>query len=186
MKLSLAALIAAFTLIFGTALGLTAFPIPAQLPNPASIVKPHSYVSLTGVPAGSPFDVAVVVEIQPGYHMNSHKPTESYLIPTEISLATAPGFKEIKTTYPDGQMMQFSFSKEKLSVYSGKVTLRTRVQAEPTASQGDVALPFTLHFQACNDSACLPPTHVTIPVKVQVVAPGTKTQPAHPEIFQGS
>jgi len=155
-----------------------------NLPNPASIVKPRAYVSVNQVPAGSAFDVAIVAVIQSGYHMNSHKPTESYLIPTEIAFGAAPGFKEVKTTYPDGQMMDFSFSKEKLSVYSGQVTIRARLQAQADAAQGDTTLPFTLHFQACNQTACLPPVRVSVPVKLQVVAAGTKVQPANPDIFK--
>jgi hypothetical protein len=155
-----------------------------DLPNPASIVKPKTYVSLSQVPAGSPFDVAIVVQIQSGYHMNSHKPTESYLIPTEISMGDASGFKGVKTTYPEGRMMQFQFSKEKLSVYSGQVTLRARVQSQTDASQGEATLPFTLRFQACNQSACLPPTKVSVPVKLQVATAGTKPQPANSEIFK--
>jgi DsbC/DsbD-like thiol-disulfide interchange protein len=172
-------------LCVGLALMIALAHVSAQdLPNPASIVKPKTYVSVDKVPAGSPFDVAIVVAIQSGYHMNSHKPTESYLIPTEITMGAAPGFKEEKTTYPDGQMMQFQFSKEKLSVYSGQVTLRARIQSQPDAATGEVTLPFTLRFQACNQSACLPPTKVSVPVKLQVAAAGTKPQPANSEIFK--
>lgn len=176
---------AAVCLCVGAALIIASATVSAQdLPNPASIVKPKTYVSVNKVPAGSSFDVAIVVEIQSGYHMNSHKPTESYLIPTEITMGAAPGFKEEKATYPDGQMMQFQFSKEKLSVYSGQVTLRARIQSQPDASPGEATLPFILRFQACNQSACLPPTKVSVPVKLQVVAAGTKPQPANSEIFK--
>jgi hypothetical protein len=156
----------------------------SSLPSGASVAKPHAFVSLDEIPAGHPFEVAIVVDILTGYHMNSHTPTEEYLIPTGVTLAPAPGFREIGTTYPDGQMLQFDFSKEKLSVYSGSVTIRVKLAAEASAALGDMTLPFTLRFQACNMTACLPPAKVPVNVKVKIAAADAKPHPVHPEIFK--
>lgn len=156
----------------------------SSLPSGASVAKPRAYVSLDEVPAGHPFEVAIVVDILTGYHMNSHTPSEEYLIPTRVTLAPTPGFRETGTTYPDGQMLQFDFSKEKLSVYSGSVTIRVKLAVDASAAPGEATLPFTLRFQACNMSACLPPAKVPVPVKVKVAAADTKPHPAHPEIFK--
>ena len=156
----------------------------SSLPSGASVAKPRAYVSLDEVPAGHLFEVAIVVDILTGYHMNSHTPSEEYLIPTGVTLAPTPGFRETGTTYPDGQMLQFDFSKEKLSVYSGSVTIRVKLAADASATPGEATLPFTLRFQACNMSACLPPAKVPVPVKLKVVAADAKSHPAHPEIFK--
>jgi hypothetical protein len=156
----------------------------SSLPSGASVAKPRAYVSLDEVPAGHLFEVAIVVDILTGYHMNSHTPSEEYLIPTGVTLAPTPGFRETGTTYPDGQMLQFDFSKEKLSVYSGSVTIRVKLAADASAAPGEATLPFALRFQACNMSACLPPAKVPVPVKVKVAAADTKPHPAHPEIFK--
>jgi len=43
--------------------------------------------------AGSSFEVAVVVDIASGYHMNSHKPLDEFLIPTTLT-PQAPGGPE--------------------------------------------------------------------------------------------
>ena len=88
------------------------------------------------------------MDILTGYHMNSHTPSEEYLIPTGVTLAPTPGFRETGTTYPDGQMLQFDFSKEKLSVYSGSVTIRVKLAVDASAAPGEATLPFTLRFQA--------------------------------------
>jgi len=156
----------------------------STLPSGASVAKPHAYVSLDEVPAGHSFEVAIVVDILTGYHMNSHTPSEEYLIPTGVTLAATPGFRETGATYPDGQMLQFDFSKEKLSVYSGSVTIRVKLAVDASAAPGEATLPFTLRFQACNMSACLPPAKVAVPVKLKVVAGDAKPHPAHPEIFK--
>ena len=59
----------------------------------ASIVKPQVYVSLQPVPRGKEFQVAIVAEIARGYHMNSHKPTDPYLIPTTLTPQLPTGFQ---------------------------------------------------------------------------------------------
>jgi hypothetical protein len=40
-----------------------------------------------------------------------------------------------------------------------------------------------LRYQACNDSACLPPVKVPVSVKFDLAAAGAKSRAVHPEIF---
>jgi hypothetical protein len=169
---------------FGNANSQVTLQDGASLPAASSVAKPHAYVSLDEVPAGHPFEIAVVVDILAGYHMNSHTPSEDYLIPTALSLAPTPGFRETGSTYPDGQMLKFDFSPEKLSVYSGSVTIRVKLTVDASAAQSEATLPFTLRYQACNMSACLPPAKVPFSVKVKVAAADAKPHALHPEIFK--
>src|ERR1700740_3781765 len=62
------------------------------LPSPAAVVKPQTLVSLEPVPRGKSFEIAVVVEIAKGFHMNSHKPTDPYLIPKTLRPQLPAGF----------------------------------------------------------------------------------------------
>lgn len=149
-----------------------------------SVVKPKAYASLDPVPRGGTFEVAVVLLIAHGYHMNSNKPLDEFLIPTTIAAQFPPGFRPISMEYPQGQLLKFAFSPDKpLSVYSGSVALRAKIQASPAAKVGMDTIPFTLHYQVCNDSSCLPPVKVPVNVQVNVAAAGTKPHPANPEIF---
>src|SRR5271168_4480460 len=102
----------------------------ADVPNPAAIVKPRAFVSLAPVPRGKEFQVAVAVEIAHGYHMNSHHPTDEYLIATTLTPKLPTGFELLDTLYPPGRVEKFSFSPDKgLDVYSGSVTLKLRLVA---------------------------------------------------------
>jgi DsbC/DsbD-like thiol-disulfide interchange protein len=149
-----------------------------------SVVKPHGYVSLEPVPRGKEFEVAVVVEIARGYHMNSHKPTDPYLIPTTVTPQTPAGFQLLDTIYPQGKLEKFAFSPDTpLDVYSGSVTILMRLSARSNAAQGSVSIPITLRYQACNDSACLPPVKVPVDVKLEVANASAKARQIHPEIF---
>jgi DsbC/DsbD-like thiol-disulfide interchange protein len=150
----------------------------------ASIVKPQAYVSLQPVPRGKEFQVAIVAEIARGYHMNSHKPTDPYLIPTTLTPQLPAGFLLVDTIYPDGKRETFTFSPDKpLDVYSGSVTLRLRLTAQADAAIGAATIPLTLRYQACSDSTCLPPVKVPVTVKLDVADANANARHVHPEIF---
>lgn len=155
-----------------------------DIPSPATIVKPRVFVSLAPVPRGKEFQVAVVTEIAHGYHMNSHHPTDKYLIATTLTPKLPTGFELLDTLYPAGRVEKFSFSPDKgLDVYSGSVTLKLRLVAHNDAPIGAVTFPVTLRYQACNDTTCLPPVKVPVDVRVDVAAAGAAAHATHPEIF---
>jgi DsbC/DsbD-like thiol-disulfide interchange protein len=159
----------------------------SAMPGASAVVKPHAYVSLDPVPRGSEFQVAVVVDIARGFHMNSHKPTDTYLIPTTITPQLPAGMQLGEAIYPSGRLQKFSFSPTKpLDVYTGSVALRLRLSARDDAPLGPTTIPVTLRYQACNDAACLPPVRVPVTVLLQVAATGTKPRVVHPEIFQAT
>lgn len=149
-----------------------------------SVAKPRGYVSLDPVPRGSIFELAVVAEIAPGYHINANKVLDPYLIPTKIEPQFPPAFRVLETVYPPGQLEQFSFADQKLAVYDGRVTLRMRVEAGAEASVGDQKLSLVLHYQACNSNSCLPPVKIPIEISLKVAPAGAKTHAVHPEIFR--
>jgi cytochrome c biogenesis DsbD-like protein len=157
------------------------------IPSAASVVNPHTFVSQEPVPAGKEFQVAVVVDILRGYHMNSHKPTDPYLIPTTLTAQLPAGIELAETIYPPGKLEKFVFSPDKpLDVYTGSVTLRLRLTAKSGAAVGATAVPMMLRYQACNDAACLPPVKVPVTAKFELAAAGTKSRAVHPEVFVNS
>jgi len=149
----------------------------------ASLVKPQTFISLEAVPQGKQFEAAVVVAIQQGYHMNSHTPSEAYLIPTTLTATPPAGFKVVDTMYPPGKQIKFQFSEKPLDVYSGSVTVKLKLAADASAPVGAATIPVVLRYQACNETTCLPPTKVPIDVKFSVAAAGTAAHPAHADIF---
>lgn len=159
----------------------------SEVSSPAAVVKPRAFVSLAPVPRGKEFQIALAVEIAHGYHMNSHHPTDKYLIPTTLTPKLPTGFELLDTIYPAGRIEKFSFSPDKgLDVYSGSVTLKLRLVAHNDAPIGAVTLPVTLRYQACNDTTCLPPVKVPVDVRVDVAAAGATAHAAHPEIFSAA
>lgn len=157
-----------------------------NIPHPTEVVKRTGYVSLDRVPRGARFEVAVVADILEGFHINTNKPLQDYLIPTVLSLAPPRGFRVLGVDYPEGKLEKFAFSQEEMAVYEGRVVFRVRLEATADAPLGRQELPLRLRYQACNDTACLRPVTVDVPVPVEVAPTGTPARPLHGEIFQPS
>jgi len=152
--------------------------------TPAQVVKSQVYVSLEPVARGKDFEVAVVANINEAYHMNSHKPSDAYLIPTTITPKLPDGITLVDSIYPPGHDKKFTFSDKPLNVYTGSVVLKLKLTAAATAAIGDVTIPITLRYQACNSSACLPPVKIPLEATVKVAAAGKAGHAVHPEIFR--
>ena len=154
-----------------------------SLPRAKEIVAPSAYVSLDSVPRGQAFELAVVMKIRPGFHVNAREVSEDYLIPTDLSAGPLAGFRIGTANYPKGVLRTFPFSRTRLNVYEGSVTLRMRLEALATAPLGPQKLPLKLRYQACSDKLCLPPVTLPIEVDLEVAPAGTPARPVHPEIF---
>ena len=103
--------------------------------------------------------------IQNGYHINSHTPHEKNLIPTQLMIVDGDGVNVSAVDFPPGTDISFPFApNEKLSVYTGAVTLRAHVTVAP----GGHLLQGALRYQACDANACMPPRK--IPVAVSLLA----------------
>lgn len=155
-----------------------------DLPPPDKVVKPRVYVSLDRVPQGRMFELALVGEILPGFHINANKVLQDYLIPTSVEPSLPAGFRLVKTRYPKGRIQKFEFSEEKLSVYEGTVTLRLALVAPADAPLGALKIPLTLRYQACNDKVCLPPVKIPLAAEIEVAPAGAKPRPQHAEVFR--
>jgi thiol:disulfide interchange protein DsbD len=162
----------------------SSFAQETRLPAAKDVVKPKAYVSLDKIPRGRAFDVAVVAEIMPGFHVNSNKPSEEYLIPTQLLPELPAGYKVLATTYPPGKEIKFDFAEKKLSVYEGAFTLRMKIQAPASAKLGATKLPVTLRYQACNESMCLPPVKIPVALEIEVAAANATSKPIHADIFK--
>ena len=154
-----------------------------SLPKAKDVVSPRAYVSLDPVPRGRAFDVAVVMKIRPGFHVNAREVSEEYLIPTDLSANLPPGVRLAATHYPKGTQRQMSFSKTPLNVYEGSVTLLMTLRALGDAPLGPQALALGLRYQACSEHACLPPVTLPVEAKFEVAPTGTAVRRMHPEIF---
>ena len=157
--------------------------LQSQIPSGRDVVKPETYSSLDPAGRGSAFQVAVVMKIRPGFHVNAREKSEDYLIATDLKAELPAGFNSGEVSYPKGKLEKFAFSKIPLNVYQGTVILRMPVTALANAPLGEQHIPLKLRYQACSGALCLPPVTLTLDATLNVAASASAARPAHLEIF---
>ena len=126
---------------------------------------------------------AVVAHVAPGYHINDHKPTLDYLIPTELKLEPVGQVTVKDIVYPKGKPIRFAFSDMPLSVYEGTVVVGAVLQIARAALPGAYPVKGKLVYQACNDHACLPPASVPLALTIKVVRRSVPVKHLNADVF---
>jgi uncharacterized protein len=104
-------------------------------------------------------EILLTLTIDPGYHLNANPASSDYLIPTVVTVLTAP---DARITYPAGQIFKPKFSPEGISVYEGSVAIRAELPKGGLTSPGSTSL--RIEVQACTTQICLPPATLTTSV----------------------
>jgi hypothetical protein len=156
---------------------------PAQVPAGRDVVAPSAFASFDPVARGGSFQIAVVLKIRQGFHINAREKSADYLIATDLRTEAPSGFKVGQVTYPKGELHTFSFSKKPLNVYEGKVILRLELTALPNVALGAQHIPLKLRYQACSSEVCLPPVTLEVDAPVTIASGTTPARAAHPELF---
>jgi DsbC/DsbD-like thiol-disulfide interchange protein len=104
------------------------------------------------------------VVVQPGFHVNSDKPKDEFVIPLKLTWSDGP-LETTSTSYPKPEEIQVG--SERLTVFTGTFNIHTEFKAPEHAQAGTATMAGKLRYQACNDQMCLRPA--TVDVKVPVV-----------------
>lgn len=105
--------------------------------------------------------VSVQIDVAPGWHINSDKPLQDYLIPTRLSLANETPMQSVD--YPQAMTRKLGFQRSELSLLEGRVQLTGKL---PVSKVSAATAEVELQLQACNDEICLAPETLTFKVPV--------------------
>lgn len=123
----------------------------------------YLYPEQVSVPAGKATPVSLHFRIQQNLHINSHAPRAEYLIPTVFSVPEASGVKLATASYPAGSDYTLPADPDqKLSVYTGEFAIEAKIVSTP----GNHLVEAKLRYQACDQTQCLPPKTITVPIDV--------------------
>lgn len=124
-------------------------------------------VTTRGPKPGGVVRLTAHVRLPKGLRVQSAKPRDPDLIPTELQATLPVGVTLVDIVYPKASDLTLPGYKEPLAVYPNEFDIVARVRLGQVAA-GPLVLPATLRYQACNDSVCFPPARValswTIPV----------------------
>ena len=116
----------------------------------------HVKAAAKGASLADHDEILVTLAIDPSYHVNANPASIDYLIPTVVTIPSAP---DAKITYPAGQIFKPKFSPEGISVYEGSVEITAALPKGRLASAAHAAL--RIEVQACTEQICLPPSTLT-------------------------
>jgi thiol:disulfide interchange protein DsbD len=106
----------------------------------------------------------ITATILSGWHINSNKPLDEFVIPTTVKLESA---ELTGVEFPPHELKSFAFTNgSKLAVFEGTIKIPFTAKLQGGAKEIHAAL----HFQACNDKLCLPPRQATTVIATTAVA----------------
>jgi suppressor for copper-sensitivity B len=149
------------------ALVLAATPAPAQPPDLDKAGLALVADGATYAPGAAAVLVAKVT-IDEGWHVNAHVPTYDYLIPTALELELPAGWTAGGVTYPEPKLQRFKFADDPLAVYDGTVEIRAEARVPAGSPAGSFPVRAVLHYQACDDSTCLPPNDAEASMELKI------------------
>lgn len=134
---------------------------------------------------GGQTGLEIFAEIERGWHINGHEPTDPFLIPTEVKFTPPPGISIDPLNYPRPDRKRFAFAKGKeLLVYEGKVGITTALNVPADFVGSRARITAVMRYQACNDSTCLPPAaasaELLVPISETAAAPPAAGRPPLP------
>lgn len=154
--------------MFFLTLAVLTLSLSALAQGSGKVVKVNAGESVYKLRRGAPAQVTVIIEVSDGYHINSNRPTEKYLIPTALKVERIAGLSTTPVTYPKAKLQKFEFSKTPLSVFEGKTVLKLSARGLPSLATGSYTLKGKLTVQACNNQQCLRPQTIDVNIPLQV------------------
>ena len=134
----------------------------------------------TSYAPGYPARVAARIEIEDGWHINSHEPTFEWLIPTRLRLELPEGWPEATVAYPPHEMQTFGFEAEPLAVYDGEVVIVADLAIPEGVTEDAIRIEGVLAYQACDDDSCEPPAEARATLDLTL---GGMGEPANEALF---
>lgn len=151
-------------------LAAVAMPIAAAAQQPLNPVRWSVQAPPSTVSAGKAVRLQVVARMDEGWHLYALEQESSGPMPTDLTAGPAPAFtldrKEIEA--PEPQKTQDPNFGTETAWYDGQATFVLPVKVAAGTAAGERTIEVKARFQACNDTLCLRPATVTLPVKVTV------------------
>src|SRR5262245_422103 len=148
------------TILTGAAIALTIVaPLVAQAQRPRAEVAP--VVDTAPVKAGALAQLSLHVRLPKDIHVQSNKPKDPLLIPTVLTIEVPEGIKVESIEYPEATELAQPGRQEPLVVYGNEFAITAKVSLAASVPAGDLKVPGTWRYQACNDTVCFPPARAT-------------------------
>jgi len=109
--------------------------------------------------------IEIRLRVAKGWHINSHDPADSYLVPTEVEVSPPEGLAVEAIEYPEPVARSLAFAPGKiLELYEESVVISAKLSGR---AKHDGVVKATVRYQACSDTVCLRPASLTLELAVE-------------------
>ena len=152
-----------------------------DVPDWKNAVRFHLVASQDGARPRDHLELAVVAEIEPGYHLygpEERKPSRTELLVQASQMEfDTPVFPPVVTRDLAGL--------GEYDLYEGKIAIRVPARVGGNAVPGQpVPIEVRVNYQVCTDQACSAPTHIVLALSLPVVGEGAAVRATYPDIFE--
>ncbi len=135
------------------------------------------------VAPGDQLAVAIVFQHDEGWHIHTNDPVvpkewgDFAAIPTVIEAKGTAGLLAGATQWPAAHTVEIDLgatgTPQPYRVFEGRAVAFVPVIVDRSAPLGRAVLTLSVSFQACDDKVCQLPEDLSLPVEIEVVAPGS-------------
>lgn len=158
--------------------------LPARAEAQPQVVDVTASPMRSTVAPGDTLAIAVVLDHQKGWHTNPHEPIVPKAwqglfdpIPTTVVIKAPAGVVLRATQFPPTHTVSIDLvgngKREAYAVFEGKAVAYVPVEIAKDA-RGELVIPITVDYQACNDKVCMPSETVELLVTLKVDPAATK------------
>lgn len=147
------------------------------------ILKLTTFQSFDKIQPEGEVKIALQLKIEDEWHINSNKPNEDFLIPTEVKLKSENSLQLSEIVFPKAHDIKLDFSDIPVSVYEGEVLIGTTIKIPKNTELGEKIVEVELTYQGCNNVTCMAPVTITDTLIINVVDKSEQIQEINSEIF---
>ena len=126
------------------------------------VVHPAEQIAIK---RGASVSQTLSVAVLPGFHVNSDKPKDEFLIPLKLTWTSGP-LEAQNIAYPKPE--EIMVGNQSLTVFTGNFQIQTKFLAPSNGPAGTAAMTGKLRYQACNNEMCFRPSSVEVHVPVSI------------------
>ena len=147
-------------------------------------VTATAFLSTSRLPAGDRCRIAVVLEVEPGWHINTNPAYPDFLIPTTVSIRSDQGTTLESLKFPKGKELKIEGLPDAYRVYDGKVTIFGELVVPESAAGKQEAFELHIRYQSCDDEHCERPRTLKFAGSVPVAEIGESVQQINRPVFR--
>ena len=148
--------------------------------RPRAAVTP--VVEHAAVNAGAKVRLALKVSLPEGLHTQSDKPRDPTVIPTVLTIAAPVGVAIDEIVFPPSTVFKVA-GLDPLDVFEQNFAIGAQVTLAPAVPAGDIVVPATLRYQACDANLCYSPTTAKFEWTLRVVPATTSVDGERDAVF---